>query len=54
MVLRLEKQKIIGTKPKPRFFQTIILQSSTIFKTKNNMDKSPWVLTRRFLVWFLR
>ena len=46
MVLGALEAKTVWTKSKARFFQTIDLQSSTFFKTKNNMDKSLWGLDK--------
>lgn len=46
MVLGALEAKTVWTKSKARLFQIFDLQSSIIFKAKNNMDKSPWGLDK--------
>ncbi len=46
MVLGALEAKNVWTKSKARLFQIFDLQSSIIFKVKNNMDKSPWGLDK--------
>lgn len=46
MVLGALEAKTVWTKSKARLFQIFDLQSSTFFKTKNNMDKSLWGLDK--------
>ena len=53
MVLGALEAKTVWTKSKARFFQIFDLQSSIIFKTKNNMDKSPWGLDKAVVHIFL-